>query len=306
MSGFDGPDLTGISSTMRIVDQIMRDRAVYDHVRFASQVMEGIRPAFDTARFIRQANSYNVGALLKTWAEPMRELQQQLGSMAELAGRAQEKWLSSLPDNWRTPDGKAGAVHEIYDLMIETGWCLVWCPRLEVLELLLGTADEAERVRLLLANRKLIEEDLRGSLSLVQHEKLSDHRFAALKALTAFEDGHAEAAQALAASCLTSVIGSVYNLRFNQAVAEFDCDPMETAGWAFRASCVDLLVCRSLAQYHSDRGDPVPDTFSRHASAHSVSAVQFTEVNSLASLLLLNAFLRETDVRVVLQTEDVA
>jgi hypothetical protein len=39
-----------------------------------------------------------------------------------------------------------------------------------------------------------------------------------------------------------------------------------------------------------------PAAFSRHATVHSISPQQYTECNSLASLLLLVAFIRELDL----------
>jgi hypothetical protein len=40
-------------------------------------------------------------------------------------------------------------------------------------------------------------------------------------------------------------------------------------------------------------GDPIPDTFNRHASAHAVSATQYTEVNTMIALMLTTSVLRE-------------
>ena len=55
-----------------------------------------------------------------------------------------------------------------------------------------------------------------------------------------------------------------------------------------------LVLAQSLQRYHSSM-DPVPTSFSRHATAHSISPALYTEVNSLASLLVVVALIAETD-----------
>lgn len=140
-------------------------------------------------------------------------------------------------------------------------------------------------------------EDLRSSLSSVGEPSLEEYRTYALKAVAAFEGGHYEAAQALAGNCITGMIHSLFGLfKFRDAQAKFQKDPMEAGINSFRNWCVQALLYRCLQTFFPEKGDPVPGEFSRHASAHTVSPEQYTEVNSLASLLLLNAFLRETEL----------
>ncbi len=55
-------------------------------------------------------------------------------------------------------------------------------------------------------------------------------------------------------------------------------------------------VSQSLQRFFVDRRDPVPSSFSRHATIHTVSDEQYNEVNSLAYLLLLVAFIKEEDL----------
>jgi hypothetical protein len=73
-------------------------------------------------------------------------------------------------------------------------------------------------------------------------------------------------------------------------------DPMESSINEFRQTAILDMVSRSFQAYFAHRADPVPQAFSRHATAHSISPEQLTEVNSLASLLLLVAFIRELDL----------
>jgi hypothetical protein len=51
-----------------------------------------------------------------------------------------------------------------------------------------------------------------------------------------------------------------------------------------------------LQRYFANAGDPVPSSFSRHATIHSVSDEQYRDENSLASLLLVVALTKEADL----------
>jgi hypothetical protein len=42
-------------------------------------------------------------------------------------------------------------------------------------------------------------------------------------------------------------------------------------------------------------GDPIPEDYNRHASTHSVDPLQFTQFNSLVSLMLLVSVILEVD-----------
>ena len=83
---------------------------------------------------------------------------------------------------------------------------------------------------------------------------------------------------------------------FGKAKQKLTGDPREESINAFRQQAVLNMVSRSLQGYNPLQGDPVPTTFNRHATHHSISCRQYTEVNSLASLLLLVAFIKERDL----------
>lgn len=141
-------------------------------------------------------------------------------------------------------------------------------------------------------------EDMEGCLAGLSHPESSAYRRAAELAIRAFKDGHVEAAQALAGADISAIInGGFHQPSFAKARARFEGDPKEASINAFREQAVYNMVARSLQeQYYAHRNDPVPRTFSRNATAHSVSDEQYTEVNNLASLLLAVAFTTEADL----------
>jgi hypothetical protein len=200
----------------------------------------------------------------------------------------------ALPPNWRSLD--SSAVDTILKVMDETGWCLVWCPRGEIIEELLAAPDVEARTRFVLDSKAVICDDLRDCLREADRSELDAHRHAAGRAIDAFVAGHFEAAQALAASDISALIGETLGLNFAAAREAFEGDPMQQSINRFRQQAAFNMVSRSLQRYFADRGDPVPTAFSRHATSHSISDDQYTEVNALSSLLLVVAFIRELDL----------
>lgn len=235
--------------------------------------------------------TFNFSPVIQVLGEAAEQFRQNVAAFARNLENFEERWLAALPDNWRDRE-TVRSVHDVIDLMQETGLCLVWCPRAEVLKGLLE-AESAARTGVLLASRELVAEDLRLSLQTIDDPVLDEYVGCAMDALNAFADGHPRAAQALAATCLTALMAGVSGVKkFKHARSKFDKDPMEAGISTFRNWCVQKMLHRSINSFYADR-DPVPAEFNRMASAHLVSLVQFNDVNCLAALLLVNAYLRE-------------
>jgi hypothetical protein len=113
------------------------------------------------------------------------------------------------------------------------------------------------------------------------------------QALDAFAAGLVVPAQTAVAAVLSDVIGRYYGLTFAVAAREMDEDPGEMPMPYFRFWLVMSLVPRALSQFYCDRGDEVPDTFNRHASAHTVDPGQHTELNALVGLMLAVGLVKE-------------
>jgi hypothetical protein len=211
---------------------------------------------------------------------------------------ATETFRASLPDNWKGFKS-VREIGQIFDVMESTGWCLAWVPREEIVR---GVVDEPRfegRAFMLLARRNEITADIRDLLRNLEAADLSQYKSSALKATLAYSGGHPEAAQALAASTMSALIQDVLDYRtFGEARQSLKGDPRDAGLGTFRRAAVFNQVALSLQRYFVDRGDEVPGTFSRHATAHSVSPRQFTEINCLSSLLLVAAFLRELELSI--------
>ncbi len=234
---------------------------------------------------------------LKQWEELSRRITESIRLPEIDWERLRDIWKWGLPTNW-IDLGREQELTELLDLMRETGWCLVWAPRAEIIKILLDESDEKTRVVRFLDAREAIVEDVRAVLRHIESQLLESNVTACRKALDAFAGGHPEAAQALAAADMSSLInGEPFSLSFGAARAEFEAgDPMKLPWRSFRLFVVLGMVAQSLQPFFVEKGDPVPGQFSRHASAHTVDPLQYREENALAALLLLAAFLRESDL----------
>lgn len=209
--------------------------------------------------------------------------------------KVQNWWKRGLPPNWVDVEPRLEVV-DVLEFMRETRWCLVWVPRSEIVRRLV-IADKEDRGEVLLACTTEIVDDCRSVLEVIEHPELQQVRRAGLQVADAIAAGLDMAAQALAASCLSDVINTKFGYSFKKAQERFTVDdPMKIPWVRFRESAVLLLVAEALENYWHDKGDAVPARFSRHASAHSVSEAQYNRENALAGLLLVTAFLMESEM----------
>ena len=202
---------------------------------------------------------------------------------------------TGLPPNWWDLNDDPRTT-TIVEFMRETRWCLVWAPRAVVVRDLVA-ADESERTGVFLGRSEQIIADCRSIIEATDASELEDVATAALEVADCLTHGCFRAAQALSAACLSDVIGTKFNLNFAQAKEAFAVQDVMKLPWIeFRRLFVFAMVADSLERYHAHKGDPIPGRFSRHASAHSVSPEQFTEVNALAGLLMTVAVVQEADL----------
>jgi hypothetical protein len=233
-------------------------------------------------------------AAIESLADAMKPLQ----DVARLISRidltwVRDAWLAAMPPNWQ--ELSPYDIDRVLAVMEETGWCLAWCPRRDTILALIEAGDVETRTKLFLDAKATIIVDLDECLAAVEHQESQQYRHAASRAVRAFEDGHLEAAQALAAADISAIINHGYRLNFADARRKWRGHPKDEPIDAFREQAVLNMVAHSLQQYYGAT-DPVPTSFSRHATAHSISPEQYTEVNSLAALLLVVALTAEANL----------
>ncbi len=205
----------------------------------------------------------------------------------------QRIWHEARVPNW--PVG-FDEITRIIDFMRETGYCLVWAPRPEIIEELLQAAP-ADRRDVLLLRREEILDDLTAVIVDVGEPSMQLVRQSAEEALAVFRAGNHRAAQALAAVIFTHVIHANFGHTTSKALEMFmETEPEEAVLRDFRLRAIFMLARRALISWWPLE-EPVPGDFNRHASLHRLTAEQYTEHNALVGLMLVIPLVREVDAR---------
>lgn len=150
-------------------------------------------------------------------------------------------------------------------------------------------ADSAGERRKILGNRwQSISTDCRDIVLDLESEALTSYRRFALAALDALDAGHAEAAQALAGSLVDAILSSY----FGKSRIDYTPDRRGRRTkdaydqFSVRQFIAFAPMWQAYQQFFVTDGDTVPRTFSRNATAHTVSSRQFSRRNAVQGLML--------------------
>lgn len=235
------------------------------------------------------------------------------GSFAKLAQQVaaqQSSWLKDLgptlatlklsfyPSNLRDIEGLR--LEEVEEVVMVDGIALYSVPRGAIAEALIR-ADGASKRRDILGRRwKAISADCRTAAGTCKSEAVAPYVAVTLASLDALEAGHAEAAQALTGCVLDAVVNTYFGKdrylytpdrhgkRTNAAYEEFNAH--EYIAFA--------PVWQAWQKFFPEEGKPVPYTFSRNATAHTVSPKQFTRRNAVQGLMIVTGILVFLDEQV--------
>jgi hypothetical protein len=205
----------------------------------------------------------------------------------------QEQWLAALPPNWR--EFEFEDVEAALTFMAETGWCIAWSPRRKIVQTLLAADDRSSA---LLAEAHLVLDDAAAVADGITEPQLADLVEALREAIDCWRDGRFRAAQATANVAFTDVLHCHLGFRglgaFKKAHEHFEAiDPLEAAIAEMRYWAILRAAKHALVRFMGDEGEPVPSNYSRHASAHTVTAEQYTPENGLVAILLVTGLLSE-------------
>lgn len=252
-------------------------------------VIAGIKAVDDISHRVATALAEVLGDA-DTWLEAAQPALSQLG---EAALKIRDAYDEGVPSGWGALNTRE--MIEVVDLMSQTGWCLTTSPPADTLKKLLLAHDSAERGHLLLAAEGQILHDLDIELRSAESHELHLFALAARQAWDSHAGGLFLASQALSSASLGALSDRRGPLGFRNlgsARSRLAALNIEEAGLReFRFIAVARAVSRALETF--PREGPEPDLFNRHASAHGISAVQFTQLNSLTALMLFCGWLRE-------------
>ena len=249
-----------LSAITRANELVLSNSAPWSASQIQRDALAAIATQFDYSTLTRQLSELLQGI---DWKAFTRDL---------------ETWL---PENLRGGD----ELDEVARLALDEGLPLAWVPRGSVVHSLVKAETREERSHILSEHFVEILDDCEAVLSAVTHDWASQCR----SAIRALRHPDLEApAQSHAANILDSIVLAILGAKGRKVAARRASEPYDDL--PLRVA-VESLVLRPLflgfAQCWPAHGDPIPDHFDRHATAHAVGqAGVFTRDHALIAVML--------------------
>ena len=199
--------------------------------------------------------------------------------------------LSFYPSNLRPIEGLLW--EEVESVVMVDGIALYGVPRTSIAESLIRADSAAKRREILGRRWQAISADCRAAIEACESDAVASYAPMALKALDALDAGHTEAAQALTGSLLDSMVNTYFGAdrylytpdkrgrRTNSAYDEFTAHEYIALA----------PIWQAWQKFFPDEGLPVPHTFSRNATAHTVSTKQYTRRSAVQGLMIVSSLI---------------
>lgn len=194
---------------------------------------------------------------------------------------------SFYPPNLRDIDGIR--LTEVKQVAFIEGVPLYRVPRKETAEVLLQAENLEERQVVLARRWKGIADDCRDAVEACESEAVGRYKSKVLEALDALEAGFPSASQALASSILESLVWDFFGKGRKRFTPGGNRKPEAYDELGAHEFIAFAPIWQAFQRFDTSKGDPVPLTFSRHASVHTISDDQFTRVNALQGLMLASS-----------------
>lgn len=189
---------------------------------------------------------------------------------------------------------------EVEEVVMLDGIALYAVPRTEIAEKLVRADSTSARREILGRRWKAIAVDCRTALAGCTSASMANYVSFTVDALDALDGGHSRAAQALAASVLDTVVnGHFGNERFKLTPNKKTITPAEYDEFTVCKFIALAPLWQAYQKFRVEDGDPIPHTFSRHASVHGVSSRQFSRRNAVQALLFVSSLLLFLDEEAV-------
>ncbi len=184
---------------------------------------------------------------------------------------------------------------EVEAVVMLDGIALYGVPRREIAEKLIRAGSSAARREVLGRRWKAISADCRVAVESCTSASpmVAPYLAFALASLDALDAGHPKAAQAMAAAVLDTAVNGYFGKQ------RYDLTPNrkrtrtndEYQDFEVRKFIATAPLWQAYQNYWAEDGDPIPTTFSRHASVHGVSAKQYSRRNAVQAVLFVSSFL---------------
>ena len=200
-----------------------------------------------------------------------------------------DDYAASLPSNWIDAGLEDYDYGLLEQLILDEGLALAWVVEPDLLTQLLTAESESKRREMLAKHWEEITDHCCKLLDKVTSQELAEWRGFALKVAHALRHDNPEAAQALAASLIETMLVDNFTYGGKRERMKRENRPQISLG-AISRGIVYGGLWGVFLRFRTDR-DPIPSRFSRHASAHAVSTTQYTLTNSVIAFMHVVAYL---------------
>ena len=221
-------------------------------------------------------------------SDVLGETRQRLADLFSWLNTERYRNAVSLPSNW---DGiKMKDYGLLEQLLLDEGLALAWVVEPELLTQLISAESAFKRREMLAEHWEEIIDRCYRLLEAITLPALAEWRGFALNIAAALNSGHAEAAQALAASLIETMVIKDFGWKKKSKKMAKEKQPEMTPETIHR--CIVYGGLRGVfSHFPPDDETRIPSKLSRHASAHAVSAKQYTLTNSLIAFMHVVAYL---------------
>ncbi len=188
----------------------------------------------------------------------------------------------------------------VEQVVMADGIPLYGVPRTDIVEALIR-ADSLSKRREIIGRRwKAVSADCREVVLRCSSGAVAPYQPVAVAALEALGAGHAAAAQALAGSLVDAIVTAYFgDDRYKYTPNKKTRTTDSYDEFTIREFIAFAPIWRAYQQFFVANGDKVPTTFSRNATAHTVSPRQFNRRNAVQGLMLVCSMLYRLDEEAV-------
>lgn len=260
----------------------------------------------DTLKLIGQSQS-NFNAIA---AQLVRSIDfgwtDQFAQIAKQWADRQNEWLRAItpalakvlasffPSNLQGIEGLR--LEDVQQVVMLDGIALYEIPRAEIVEKLINASSSSARREILGRKWQQIAADCRVLLESCQSSEVAPMIRFGMDAIDALEAGNTTAAQSLVSSLLDTILRKYLPKTKPLLVPSKKTKNADAYdSFSVRRYIALAPIWQAYQSYYPDNGDRVPRTFSRHATAHTVGALQYSRRNAVQGLMLVCGLLKFLD-----------
>lgn len=245
-----------------------------DHYKVAESAMDSMKKQLE-----------DVQLRIRESLKPLRLTEFNVDTFRTLS----EQFDAIFPKNWPRP---IPATERIEAVLSGDGIPIVHIPRAEIVQAIVDAEDYDARIQIIEARADDIAVDCRIALDRDYHNELSKQLPLVRKAVVAYQDGHHEAAQALAVSICDTYFKKLYRgdtYRDMQKKVGIDQTDEMSIHYLFNLHYALAAAALFLTPWFPDKNEEPPTKLSRHVTIHHAGTDHMTKLNATVSIMLVTA-----------------